>query len=184
MLKKPASFVLASFRRTLGAHKTLLAHEDTAASPSQRRPQEWRHLFVTPWTSPAFTNVTRLIRRVVNLAPVRKHEATSSSPRAPPRTAPGERNVTFRLFIRCGRPAEACVSARRGRAGEISGRFEHPACRRSQTIYSEAGGSASCFLTTWSETEAATSRGSLTAMANVPNSLIGCANWILRRSTV
>jgi hypothetical protein len=33
--------------------------------------------------SPAFTSVPRLIRRGVNLAPVRRHEATYSSPRAP-----------------------------------------------------------------------------------------------------
>jgi hypothetical protein len=38
-----------------------------------------------PHVSAAFTNVTRFIQRVVNLAPVRKHETTYSSSRAPRR---------------------------------------------------------------------------------------------------
>jgi hypothetical protein len=42
MLKKSSSFVLARQNRltkTLGAHGTLPAHEDTAASPTRRHPQ-------------------------------------------------------------------------------------------------------------------------------------------------
>jgi hypothetical protein len=38
-----------------------------------------------PHVSAAFTNATRFIQRVVNLAPVRKPEAIYSSPRAPRR---------------------------------------------------------------------------------------------------
>ena len=36
-----------------------------------------------PHISTAFTSVTRFIQRIVNLTPVRKHEATYSSLRAP-----------------------------------------------------------------------------------------------------
>jgi hypothetical protein len=44
----------------------LCLSEDTAASPTRRRPQTWRSLFFAPWTSPGDCAISR--RTVMNNA--------------------------------------------------------------------------------------------------------------------
>jgi hypothetical protein len=74
MLKKSASGVLASLRGSTYQSVRLFACSK----------RYWALKGHGPLTiSQAFTSVPRLIRRGVNLAPVRKHDARASSRRAP-----------------------------------------------------------------------------------------------------
>ena len=57
----------------------LPAHQRHGPLTTRGRPQTWRHLSVTPWTSPACTNMTLLTRRVAH--PAASHLPAAPSPR-------------------------------------------------------------------------------------------------------
>ncbi len=99
----------ASATKTLGAHRLAPVHKRSKTLPAQgTRPAHH---------SRASTTVALIILRAVDLAGAHKHGALSSSHRAP--------RYSSRRGPRCGRAAERRVSARRGRAGENNGFFEH-----------------------------------------------------------
>jgi hypothetical protein len=64
------AFLVRSPRRTARDRgiKKRPAHEDTARSPSRGSPHPRRALFGASWTSPARTNMARIIHRAVRLA--------------------------------------------------------------------------------------------------------------------